>query len=458
MEVCPSDEEVLALVCGALEATALARVLHHTERCGACALVIAEAGLVRGETEPHPVSLAAARPSAVFTAGQLVASRYLIQRRLGRGGMGEVYEALDRELNERVALKTIATSLADDPRAVQRLKLELRLARSVSHPHVGRVFELGRHELSADTCQWFFTLQLIEGASLRHRLVGSGPPPLGEALTWAEQLARGLAAIHAQNVVHRDIKPENVMLTSVAAAAEALWVDFGLARVDLIDTRSPGLLQGTPDYAAPELLRGAVASRASDLYAFGVLLHELFTGALPFSRSASFGQTDESARSRALPLRARGAELPPEVDWLVRQCLDCSPERRPESALNVAEALRDAAQRVADAQVGSAEGARSRAAGLTLLAAVLAAASAAIALASRPSGAPSELGASAVEPDPIAARTAAPAIASTPPAPPRGDSLAPRAVPRRSASIAPSSSSAVTDLQPPSVTDFGGRR
>ncbi len=467
-EACPSDDEVLALVCGELPSSALARLVRHTERCPSCALVVAEAGLARGESEPLPASRTLARSSgAVFVAGQLVASRYLIERRLGRGGMGEVYAALDQELGERVALKTIATSLALDPLAVQRFKLELRLARSVSHPSVCRVFDLGRHELGGGAAQWFFTLQLLEGASLRRHMAHSGPPRLELALSLAEQLAWGLQAIHDQNVVHRDIKPENVMLTSQASPAAAIWVDFGLARVDLRDTRSARVLAGTPDYFAPELLRGAVASRASDLYAFGVLLFELLTGALPFSRTASLSEALER-RQRATPPSALRSDLPPALDALVLRCLESDPVRRLASAQQLAEHLREVAQDLSceesvSAPLGVVEDAPRRRwlkrsaialAGLGLVAAMF--------WEERQLSAPAP--AEAQLPASPAASQLPPSIASTP-ASPESSPYERRPSPRRSAASAASASATAArapaptavDESPP-VPDYGGRR
>lgn len=433
-ERCPSDDEVLALVCGAVDEPFRRRLLRHTEGCPACALVVAEAGLVLGEAEHLPASRTAPRSSAVFEPGQLVASRYRVERRLGRGGMGEVYAAHDLELGEAVALKTIAGALAAEPSAVRRLKLELRLARSVAHPHVGRVFELGRHERPDGGCQWFFTLQLIPGESLRRYLARLGPPPLAEALAWAEQLAAGLAAIHAQNVVHRDVKPENVMLSPADAHAVALWVDFGLARVDLSETRSPGLLQGTPGYAAPELARGAVASRASDIYAFGVLLHELLYGTRPLSA----------------PIGLERPELPAGLGALVSQCLHPSPRRRPASAEELARRLSAVSRAAPEPRRGGA-----RWPWLLVVPVVVVSG---IVLLGGHAEAPAEA-ATADAATISESRDVPPAIASTPPAPSRVATTPSRPPARRSASplstLEPKSSPA---LEEPTVTDFGGRR
>jgi serine/threonine protein kinase len=336
-EPCPSDNDLVNLFCGRLAPAALSQLLAHAERCSACALVVAEAGLAFAQRDgDHAL---ARSPRAVFAPGQVVALRYLIERRVGRGGMGEIYSALDQEFGDRVALKTICSGFASDPSSVDRFKLELRLARSISHPNVCRVFEFGRHELSSGASQCFFTLQFIEGVTLRQQLLEARPLELLAAVRLLQELASGLEAIHGQNVVHRDIKPENVMLPSKPGAPTAIWVDFGLARVDLRESRSVGVLAGTPDYAAPELVRGDVASRGSDLYAFGVMMYELLTGALPFARCTSFSTATERHAAKVLAPSALRPEIPLELDALVLQCLHESPELRPPSAAHVATRL-----------------------------------------------------------------------------------------------------------------------
>ncbi len=330
----------MAFLGGELMPSERARFLSHTERCSGCALVVAEAGLVLCAPEAPGASHAAASvDNAVFSPGQLVAARYLIERRIGRGGMGEVYAAFDRELNDRVALKTISLRLSGDPQIVERFKLELRLARSIAHPSVCRVLEFGRHELGGGVSQCFFTMQFIAGGTLRRQLLEHRALELTRALTIAVDLARGLQAIHAQNVVHRDIKPENIMLPSGSDQPAAVWVDFGLARVDMRETASAAVLAGTPDYAAPELLQGCLASRASDLYSFGVVLFELTTGRLPFARARSFATAFEQARTGPPRPSALRSEVPGALDALVLDCLASAPEQRPASAGQVAERL-----------------------------------------------------------------------------------------------------------------------
>ncbi len=355
-DACPSEDEVVALFCGQLAPEAVSRVLAHADDCSMCALVVAEAGFSFAQQEGQLAHLRS--PRAVFAPGQIVASRYRIERRIGYGGMGEVYSAVDQEFCDRVALKTICPAFASEPSSVDRFKLELRLARRISHPSVCRVFEFGRHELSPGESQCFFTLDFIEGVTLRQRLLDAGRLDVPSAVKLARELASGLAAIHDQNVVHRDIKPENVMLPSQPSGATAIWVDFGLARVDLRESRSPAILAGTPDYAAPELARGTVASRSSDVYSFGVMLYELLTGALPFAFCASFRAATERNAAKLRAPSALRPEIPAELDALVLACLQEVPERRPPSAAHVAARLGEIATAYALAATPAAPAAR----------------------------------------------------------------------------------------------------
>ncbi len=457
LEPCPTEDEVLALVAGDLPESVLPRLIAHTERCSGCALVVAEAGLALGDTESAPPSTTLARSGrAAFAAGQLVAGRYWIERRIGRGGMGEVYAALDRELGDRVALKTISPAFASDPRSVDRFKLELCLARRIAHPSVCRVLEFGRHELASGASQCFFTLQYIDGVTLRRHLLERATVELASALEVSAQLAQGLQAIHDQNVVHRDIKPENVMLPAATSAPRAVWVDFGLARVDLRETRSGALLAGTPDYAAPELLRGDVASRSSDLFAFGVMLFELLTGQLPFARSGSFSAASAQPRGDTPAPSSLRPELPPALDALVLECLSRTPDQRPASAACVAERLREVAAALRrdtpPVEPGPAPFARRSwlLLGLGLLAAL--GVTAGYARVTARLHAIVEVEPTALADAATAPISNAPAIAVDPPGPER------RLEPRASAPAPSTRAEPVAAPEPHPVTDFGGRR
>jgi len=225
---------------------------------------------------------------AVFAAaptleqGEVLAGRFRVERFLGRGGMGEVYEAFDTELNDRVALKLLVPDLQDDPAASARMRRELQLARRVTHPNVCRLFDLARHEFPWGERE-FLSMELLEGDTLAAKVKNDGPLPAGAGLALLKQIAKGLEAAHLAGVVHRDLKPSNIMLTPAAEGTRAVLMDFGLARRHATNEAAvtqTGQIAGTFDYMAPELLAGGAASVASDLFALGKVTLFMATGSL----------------------------------------------------------------------------------------------------------------------------------------------------------------------------------
>ena len=169
---------------------------------------------------------------SVFSPGQMVSGRYRIVRFLGRGGMGEVFEAEDCELKGRVALKTLLPLIASDGRMLARFKQEIQLSRKVSHPNVCRVFDLARHpaDAAADVATVFLTMEFLDGETLAERLRREGRMSPAEALPLLAQMADALDAAHRAGVIHRDFKPANVMLAPSGEGVRAVVTDFGLAR------------------------------------------------------------------------------------------------------------------------------------------------------------------------------------------------------------------------------------
>lgn len=246
----------------------------------------------------------ARRPSV----DDIVADRYRLMRRLGSGGMGEVFLAHDAWLDQEIALKFWkAAPWVRDAERVERLKEEAKLARRVEHPNVCRVFDVGLWRGEAGD-EPFLTLEYVPGTDLAGRLENHGSLPADELRSLALQLCSALAAIHELGILHRDLKPANVLL---AESGRARLTDFGIAVDRDLEHRGPDeghKPAGTPGYLAPELLAGGRPSKASDLYALGVVLREA-------SRDSPDLDTED-----------------PVLASLVDRCLETDPERRPASA------------------------------------------------------------------------------------------------------------------------------
>src|SRR5579862_5551378 len=204
--------------------------------------------------------------SSRFAPGTMLAGRYRIVAKLGRGGMGEVFRAEDLTLDQEVALKFLPQELATDPTALERFHAEVRLARQVSHPNVCRVFDIGMSDGAP-----FITMEYVDGEDLSSLIRRVGRFPQDKGVEIARQICAGLAAAHEQGLLHRDLKPANIMLDGRGRVRIA---DFGLASVagdaSGVDSRS-----GTPAYMAPEQLSGGEPTIKSDIYALGLVLYEV---------------------------------------------------------------------------------------------------------------------------------------------------------------------------------------
>jgi len=255
-------------------------------------------------------------PSVDDVSSEVMGERFRIERRLGAGGMGEVYAAHDDVLGADVALKMMKPELAQSSVALERFRREISLARRVTDPHVCRVFDVG--EIDGRV---FLTMELLDGKPLL------GPLSIDELDRIAPQLVHGLAALHAAGIVHRDFKTANVMIVG----DRAVITDFGLARSIEQDSHLTidGGFLGTPAYMAPEQVEGRVATFASDVYALGVVLFELATGQLPFTGDT--GMAIATARLKQDPPKPSSlrAELPAKWDAIIACCLARDPSARP---------------------------------------------------------------------------------------------------------------------------------
>ena len=292
-------------------------------------------------------------PFSRFQPGETVLGRFRIVRLLGKGGMGEVFEADDLQLG-RIALKAIRSDISTSSHSLGRFRREVHLARKVSGPQVCRIHELflvpatSRHGATA-----FLTMEYLDGVTLADRLRKSGPLSHEEGLAIALDICEGLRLIHQQGIVHRDLKSANVMLCSRAGQTRAVVMDFGLAFDGLPDVQAGnestasaafastgfGVIAGTPAYMSPEQFEGKPVSPATDIYALGIVLYEIFTGLQPYAAATPVGAAIRRAR-RPTPLSSIQHGMPHHFDRVVERCLDYEPESRFQSADQVAKELR----------------------------------------------------------------------------------------------------------------------
>jgi serine/threonine protein kinase len=343
-EGCPSEEELLMHLASAGAPVNSEKLLAHFDECAACRLAMAEATRAMAA----PTGQSGMQPTfgiRTLSVGERVLGRYQVRRFIARGGMGEVYEAFDLLLDERVALKTLASTVLDDDRAAFRFKGEVRLARKVTHPNVCRILEFGVHgrrHLNEEESVPFLTMEFLSGETLAQRIARQGPYSPAAARPLLRQILAGLKAIHDAGIVHRDLKSENVFLVADPRGEErAVLMDFGLARaVDgSVPTTMPHRLAGlagTIDCMAPEQIHGGIpVGPAADVFALGVLVYELLSGQRPFVRVPPWQRlNDPSPR-----LAAAAPHLPRAWDALVRRCLERKPEDRFQQLDGVLEAL-----------------------------------------------------------------------------------------------------------------------
>ncbi len=319
----------------------------------------------------------------IFSPGDLIAGRYRVLRKVAKGGMGEVYEVHDLELHSRVALKVISLKSAAKPGSAEMFRREILLARQVTHPNVCRIYDIGHHEHSDNGDLMFLTMEFLEGTTLADRVRSQGPLTKEDALPLIQQMIQALAAAHRLNIAHRDFKSGNIILCEPKGASGSDRVatpsgaapsetpkpgsntdqtsssasspkssadssvgnkksasgsassssgepshrvivkvtDFGLARsVDGMETTFQGEVWGTPDYMAPEQFHGH-SSTASDIYALGVVIYEMFTAKLPH-RSSAGPQTPDGRPSAAME------KIPAEWRPVVRKCMAYDPADR----------------------------------------------------------------------------------------------------------------------------------
>ena len=261
--------------------------------------------------------------------GTTLSGRYTLTERIASGGMGEVWQARDGVLGRTVAVKVLRPNAEDEPRFAQRFHDEARHSASLSHANIATVYDYGEDAGTA-----YLVMELVRGTPLSQLIATRGA--LGPALTRSiiGQAALALAAAHEKGVIHRDVKPANIIVTPEGIAK---LTDFGIARaLDSSSHTRTGEVVGTPHYLSPEQALGHPATGASDLYALGIVAHEMLTGRRPFDSGSAVATALAQVHDAPPPLPA---DVPEDLRAVVDQCLDKDPSRRPRSAAAMAAAL-----------------------------------------------------------------------------------------------------------------------
>ncbi len=270
-------------------------------------------------------------------------SHYRILNLLGAGGMGEVWRAQDTRLDREVAIKLLPASFAFDPDRLLRFEQEARATSALNHPNILTVHDIGTHDGAP-----FIVAELLDGEELRAEL-DQGALPQRKAIGYARQIADGLAAAHARGIVHRDLKPENLFVTR---DGRVKILDFGLAKLrpqrndpigsDLATQKKitdPGAVMGTIGYMAPEQVRGQEADHRADIFSFGVIVYEMLSGSRTFSGESAIEVMNAILKEEPPELSESNAKISPQLERIVRRCLEKGPERRFQSASDLGFAL-----------------------------------------------------------------------------------------------------------------------
>ena len=260
--------------------------------------------------------------------GTLFDGRYQIQRKLGAGGMANVYLAEDQELGRRVAIKILNERHANDEQFVERFRREAKNAAALSHPNIVSIYDRGEAEGT-----YYIAMEYLDGRSLKELIVTRGEAPIGVAVEYAIQILSALRFAHRHGIVHRDIKPHNVLVNGEGAVKVT---DFGIARAGASQMTEAGSIVGTAQYLSPEQARGGEVDQRSDIYSLGIVLYELLTGTVPFTGDTPVEIAMKHLSQTPEPPSKKRADIPRELDMVVMRALAKNPDDRYQSAEEMA--------------------------------------------------------------------------------------------------------------------------
>lgn len=261
-----------------------------------------------------------------------MAGRYVLEKKIGQGGMALVFRAHDEELGQTIAMKVFVQLIDDNAELLRRFKHELLLSRRLNHPNILRLYDIGQHAGFR-----YITMELLEGCDLK-TLIGRSVS-LTTKVDVLLQACAGFQAVHDAGVVHRDVKPQNIFITTLG---ELKVMDFGIAKSSIVDGQTvAGMVAGTPNYMSPEQISGfSQVTAAADLYSLGVIAFELFTGHLPFKDPEMMRVLVKHMREPPPSPRSLDPNLPESIERLILKLLEKRPEDRYPSCRAVAEDLR----------------------------------------------------------------------------------------------------------------------
>src|SRR5881227_1267030 len=250
--------------------------------------------------------------------------RYRILRKLGTGGMANVYLAEDQELGRRVAIKILNERHAGDEQFIERFRREAKNAAGLSHPNIVSIYDRGEAEGT-----YYIAMEYLDGRSLKELIISRGSAPVRTAIEYARQILGAIGFAHRHGIVHRDIKPHNVL---IGPEGRLKVTDFGIARSGASQMTEVGSIIGTAQYLSPEQARGSPVDQTSDLYSVGVVLYEMLTGQVPFTGDTPLEIAMKHLSSVPEPPSAHRAEIPRDLDLIVLRALAKNPDERYQTA------------------------------------------------------------------------------------------------------------------------------
>ena len=276
--------------------------------------------MMRGAT-PNPNSQ---QMTTFLNVTSALEARYQILQEVGRGGMGIVFHAYDKQLRENVAVKVLSPFLSNDSESLERLRREVTSARKITHPNVIKIFDIaetgGLH---------YITMEYFPGQNLRQHISRKGPLSLEEGLQIIFQICDGLEAAHSQGIIHRDLKSQNVIIND---SGQAKIIDLGLARASHLEgMTATGLILGTPEYMSPEQVMGKRVDERSDLYSLGIIMFEVFAGKVPFTGESAIAVGYKHLKEPSPTLGSVQRNLPQKLSAVVDRSLQKDPAHRYQS-------------------------------------------------------------------------------------------------------------------------------